>query len=65
MDSLVKFAALALISLVISIPLWMLLLANEFSMSMFADPELLFYMGFAMVVLIYVFSKGRQRKTDE
>jgi hypothetical protein len=65
MDSLVKFAALALISLIISIPLWMLLLANEFSMSMFADSELLFYMGFAMVVLIYVFSKGRQRKTDE
>jgi hypothetical protein len=60
MDSLVKFAALALLFLTISVPLWMLVLTNEFSMSMFTDPELLFYIGFAMVVLVYDFSKGQQ-----
>ena len=65
MDSVIKFTAVAVVSLIVAVPLWMLILTGEFSMSMFADPELLFYIGFALIVLLYGFSKDQQNKTDD
>jgi|AntDeeMinimDraft_6_1070357.scaffolds.fasta_scaffold01911_6 hypothetical protein len=65
MDSIVKFTIVAVVSLIVAVPLWILILTGEFSMSMFANPELLFYMCFALIVLLYGFSKDHQEKTDE
>jgi hypothetical protein len=65
MDSIIKFTAVAVVSLIVAVPLWMLILTGEFSMSMFADPELLFYTGFALIVLLYGFWKDHQNKTDD
>ncbi len=66
MDSYIKFTVLALITLLISVPLWTLFLAgDEFSLSMLTDPKLLFWIGLGMVFLLYGFSKGQQAKSEE
>ena len=65
MDTIVKFTAVAVVSLIVAVPLWMLILTGEFSISMFADPGLLFFMGFGLIVFLYDFLKDHPNKNND
>jgi carbon starvation protein CstA len=64
MNPYVTFTVVALVALAVSVPVWMILLTGDFSLSTFVDPGFLIALCVAMIALLYGFSP-EQTEGDE